>query len=232
MDKQPLKIYNMERCKCPKQIAWVERKRQFDSSIWQEVEFLRSVHFFTCYSKKGFTQIYRALYGEGHQHDGWKPLDRNICLQCRIQGRGPGDLGLPLFLNQAEKIFFGRPAPLLIWGSGWPLTPPPPPRSQGLDPALVYYRVLARKREFIPRGTQKHKSNAFPFTRTVQTVQIANSPSPKNIYVTFFTLGRHVNALSHERFIEILAKNPFEVKIFLKYKFLAALKHRFMKVKT
>lgn len=98
-----------------------------------------------------------------------------------------------------------------------------------MDPALVYYRVLPRKREFIPRGTQKHKSNAFPFTRTVQ---IANSPSPKNIYVTFLTLGRHVNALSHERFIEIQAKNPFEVKIFLKYKFLAALKHRFMKVKT
>ena len=83
-----------------------------------------------------------------------------------------------------------------------------------------------------PRGTQKHKSNAFPFTRTVQTVQIANSPSPKNIYVTFFTLGRHVNALSHERFIEIQVKNAFEVKIFLKYKFLAALKHGFMKVKT
>ena len=203
----------MERCKCPKQIAWVERKRQFDSSIWQEVEFLSSVYFFICYSKKCFTQIYRALYEEGHQHDGWKPLDRNICLQCRIQGRGPGDLG-----------------PLLIWGSGWP--PTPPPRSQGLYPALVYYRVLPRKREFIPRGTQKHKSNAFPFTRTVQTVLIASSPSLKNIYVTFFTLGRHVNALSHERFIEILAKNPFEVKIFLKYKFLAALKHGFMKVKT
>ena len=83
-----------------------------------------------------------------------------------------------------------------------------------------------------PNTKRNTKTYAFPFTRTVQTVQIANSPSPKNIYVTFFTLGRHVNALSHERFIEILAKNPFEVKIFLKYKFLAALKHRFMKVKT
>ena len=62
MDKQPLKIYNMERCKCPKQIAWVERKRQFDSSIWQEVEFLRSVHFLICYAKKCFTKIYRELY--------------------------------------------------------------------------------------------------------------------------------------------------------------------------
>ena len=132
---------------------------------------------------------------------------------------------------RGPKKFFWETGPLpylRVW-----MTPnPPPPRSQGLDPALVYYRVLPRKREFIRRGTQKHKSNAFPFTRTVQTVQIANSPSPKNIYVTFFTLGRHVNALSHERFIEILAKNPFEVKIFLKYKFLAALKHRFMKVKT
>ena len=122
----------MERCKCPKQIAWVERKRQFDSSICQEVEFLRSVHFFICYSKKCFTQIYRALYEEGHQHDGWKPLDRNICLQCRIQGRGPGDLGLPLFLDQsearrAEKIFFGRPAPLpYLWV--WMTPNPPPPR--------------------------------------------------------------------------------------------------------
>ena len=104
-------------------------------------------------------------------------------------------------------------------------------RSQGVDPALVYYRVLPRKREFIPRGTQKHESNAFPFTRTVQTVQIENSPSPKNIYVTFLTLGRHVNALLLEGF-QIQAKNPFEVKIFLKYKFLAALKHGFMKVKT
>ena len=63
------------------------------------------------------------------------------------------------------------------------MTPPPPPPFQGLDPALVYYRVLPRKREFIPRGTQKHKSNAFPFTRTVQTVQIANSASPRYIYV-------------------------------------------------
>ena len=179
----------MERCKCPKQIAWVERKRQVDSSIWQEVEFLRSVHFFICYSKKCFTQIYRALYGEWHQHDGWKLLDRNICLQWRIQGRGPGDLGLPLFLDQAEarsaeKIFLGDRPPSLSEGLDDP--PPPPPPFQGLDPALVYYRVLPRKREFIPRGTQKHKSNAFPFTRTVQTVQIANSPSPKNIYVTFF----------------------------------------------
>ena len=153
-------------------------------------------------------------------------------------GKWPGGPGPPLIFGpswgpKCRKNFFGRPAPLLIWGSGWPQPPPtPPPPFQGLDPALVYYRVLPRKREFIPRGTQKHKSNAFPFTRTVQTIQIANSPSPKNIYVTFLTLGRHVNALSHERFIEIQAKNPFEVKIFLKYKFLAALKHRFMKVKT
>ena len=125
----------MERCKCPKQIAWVERKRQFDSSIWQEVEFLRSVHFFICYAKKCFTKIYRALYEEGHQHDGWKPLDRNICLQWRIQGSGPGDLGLPLFLDQAEarraeKIFLGdRPPPYLrVWMT--PNPPPPPiPRS-------------------------------------------------------------------------------------------------------
>ena len=132
---------------------------------------------------------------------------------------------------EVPKKFFwetGPPPYLRVWMT----LPPPPPPFQGLDPALVYYRVLPRKREFIPRGTQKHKSNAFPFTRTVQTVQIANSPSPKNIYVTFFTLGRHVNALSHERFVEIQAKNPFEVRIFLKYKFLAVLKHGFMKVKT
>ena len=174
MDKQPLKIYNMERCKCPKQIAWVERKRQFDSSIWQEVEFLRSVHFFICYAKKCFTQIYRALYGEWHQHDGWKPLDRNICLQWRIQRRGPGDLGLPLFSSwgpKGRKNLGDRPPSL---SEGLDLRV----RSQGLDPALVCYRVLPRKREFIARGTQKHKSNAFPFRRTVQ---IANSPSPKNI---------------------------------------------------
>ena len=141
-----------------------------------------------------------------------------------------GTWASPYFWTKLKKYFWetGPPPYLRVW-----MTPtPPPPRSQGLDPALVYYRVLPRKREFIPRGTQKHKSNAFTFTRTVQTVQIANSPSPKYIYVTFFTLGRHVNALSHERFIEILAKNPFEVKIFLKYKFLAALKHGFMKVKT
>ena len=132
---------------------------------------------------------------------------------------------------EGPKKFFWETAPLPYLGV-WMTPPPPPPPFQGLHPALVYYRVLPRKREFIPRGTQKHKSNAFPFTRTVQTVQIANSPSPKNIYVTFLTLGRHVNALSHERFIEIQARNPFEVKIFLKYKFLAALKHGAMKVKT
>ena len=147
---------------------------------------------------------------------------------------GPGGPGPPLIFKLRPEVpknfFLGDRPPPLIWGSGWP--PPPPPRSQGLDPALVYYRILPRKREFIPRGTQKHESNAFPFTRTVQTVLIASSPSPKNIYVTFLTLGRHVNALSHERFIEIQAKNPFEVKIFFKYKLLAALKHRFMKVKT
>ena len=149
------------------------------------MEFLRSVHLFICYSKKCFTQIYRALYGEGHQHDGWKPLDRNICFQWRVQGRGRGHLGLPLFLDQAEarraeKIFLGDRPPSLSEGLDDPQHPPPPP-SQGLDPALVCYRVLPRKGEFIPRGTQKHKSNAFSFTRTVQTVQIANSPSPKNI---------------------------------------------------
>ena len=78
-----------------------------------------------------------------------------------------------------KKVFWETAPPpyLRVW-----MTPnPPPPSSQGLDPALVCYRVLPRKGEFIPRGTQKHKSNAFPFTRTVQTVQIANSPSPKNI---------------------------------------------------
>ena len=149
------------------------------------------------------------------------------------RGGARGTWASPYFQAEARRAekFFWETAPLpylRVW-----MTPNPlPPRSLGLDPALVYYRVLPRKGEFIPRGTQKHKSNAFPFTRTVQTVQIANSPSPKNIYVTFLTLGRHVNALSHERFIEIQAKNPFEVKIFLKYKFLAALNHRFMKVKT
>ena len=141
-----------------------------------------------------------------------------------------GTWASPYFWTKLKKFFLGDRPPSLSEGLDDPQPRPPPPRSQGLDPALVYYRVLPRKSEFIPRGTQKHESNAFPFTRTVQTIQIANSPSPKNIYVTFFTLGRHVNALSHERFIEIQAKNPFEVKIL--YKFLAALKHRFMKVKT
>lgn len=45
-----------------------------------------------------------------------------------------------------------------------------------LTETSVCYRVLPRKRELIPRGTHKHKSNAFPFTRTVQ---IAKSPSPE-----------------------------------------------------
>lgn len=48
-----------------------------------------------------------------------------------------------------------------------------------LTETSVCYRVLPRKRELIPRGTHKHKSNAFPFTRTVQTVQIAKSPFPE-----------------------------------------------------
>ena len=144
----------MERCKCPKQIAWVERKRQFDSSIWQKVEFLRSVHFFICYAKKCFTQIYRALYGEGHQHDGWKPLDRNICLQCRIQGRGPGDLGLPLFSSwgpKGRKNFFGRPAPFLIWGSGWP--PPPDPKVW-----IRHWFVTESCHESVNSSLEEHKN--------------------------------------------------------------------------
>ena len=131
-----------------------------------------------------------------------------------------------------KKFFLGDRPPSLSVGLVDPQPPPPPPDPKVWIRHQFITEFLPRKREFIPRGTQKHKSNAFPFTRTVQTVQIANSPSPKNIYVTFLTLGRHVNALSHERFIEIQAKNPFEVKIFLKYKFLAALKHGFMKVKT
>ena len=95
------------------------------------MEFLRSVHFFICYSKKCFTQIYRALYGEGHQHDGWKPLDRIICLQWRVQGRGRGHLGLPLFLDQAEarraeKSFLGDRPPSLSEGLDDPQPPPPP----------------------------------------------------------------------------------------------------------
>ena len=123
----------MERCKCPKQIAWVERKRQVDSSIWQEVEFLRSVHFFICYAKKCFTQIYRALYEEGHQHDGWKPLDRNICLQWRIQGRGPGDLAPPppyfwtKLRPEGSKKFFWETAPLPYLRVWMTPNPPPPP---------------------------------------------------------------------------------------------------------
>ena len=91
-------------------------------------------------------------------------LTETFCLQCRIQGSGPGDLGLPLFLNQAEarraeKIFLGDRPPSLSEGLDDP--PPPPPPFQGLDPALVYYRVLPRKREFIPRGTQNIKVMLF-----------------------------------------------------------------------
>ena len=60
-------------------------------------------------------------------------------IQWRIQGRGPGGPGLPLFLDQtetrrAEKIFLGdRPPPL---SNG--LDDLDPPLSQGLDPALLF----------------------------------------------------------------------------------------------
>ena len=58
--------------------------------------------------------------------------------QWRIQGRGPGGPGLPLFLDQtetrrAEKKFFSRPPPspyLRVWMTGLP------PLSKGLDPPL------------------------------------------------------------------------------------------------
>ena len=64
-------------------------------------------------------------------------------LQWRIQGRNPGGPAPPLFLDQtearrAEELFFGDLLPPhLIYGSRWP--PPPPPLSQGLDPALYWY---------------------------------------------------------------------------------------------
>ena len=62
-------------------------------------------------------------------------------IQWRIQGRGPGGPGHPLFLDQtetrrAEKFFFGdRLPPPLSKGLD---DPDSPPLSQGLDPALLF----------------------------------------------------------------------------------------------
>ena len=55
-------------------------------------------------------------------------------------GKGPGAPPPPLFLDQtearsAEKIFWGDRAPLPL--SKGLDRPPPPPVSQGLDPALL-----------------------------------------------------------------------------------------------
>ena len=105
-------------------------------------------------------------------------LTETFVYSVGFRGGARGTWASPYFqaeARRAEKTFLGDRPPSLSEGLD---DPPPPPRSQGLDPALVCYRVLPRKREFIARGTQKHKSNAFPFRRTVQ---IANSPSPKNI---------------------------------------------------
>ena len=61
-------------------------------------------------------------------------------LQLRIQGRGPGDPGSPLFLDQ-KSFFWDQPtAPHLIsgsWSSG-------PPLSEGLDPPLACSIVFQR----------------------------------------------------------------------------------------
>ena len=79
-----------------------------------------------------------------HAIDKWYPfhipsLELCISLQWRIQGRGPGGPGPPLFFDQnearrTEKNFFGDRAPL-ISGCGWPV---PPPLSEGLDPPLLW----------------------------------------------------------------------------------------------
>ena len=59
-------------------------------------------------------------------------------IQWRMQGRGPGGPGPPLFLDQTENIFFGDRATILSKGlNDRPL--PPPPSSQGLDPAELPY---------------------------------------------------------------------------------------------
>ena len=57
---------------------------------------------------------------------------------------GTRPLWAPLLLDQtevrrAQKSFFGDRPPPLIWGSGWPL-PPPPPLSQSPVPALRYIK--------------------------------------------------------------------------------------------
>ena len=84
-----------------------------------------------------------------HTHEKWKTnpmqnLGKGVCLfwwtecrdqlQWRIQVRGPAP---PLFLDQTEarrKLFPDHPPPL---SKGLDDHPPPPPLSQGLDPALT-----------------------------------------------------------------------------------------------
>ena len=71
-------------------------------------------------------------------------LLRKKTVQSRIQGRGPGGPGLPLFLDQNEaprtekKLFWGRPPTpyLRVWMTP---PPPPPPLSGGLNPPLRYW---------------------------------------------------------------------------------------------
>ena len=73
------------------------------------------------------------------------------------RGGARGAQAPPLFLDQteartAEKLFFGRPAPLLYLRV-WMTAPPPPPLSQGLDPALI--RELKQRRRRRQRERQK-----------------------------------------------------------------------------
>ena len=76
-------------------------------------------------------------------------------IQWRMQGRGPGGPGLPLFLDQtetrrAEKNFFGeRPPPhyLRVWMT-W--NPPPPLISRSGSGTVIYHQNCYNTSPMLP----------------------------------------------------------------------------------
>ena len=65
-----------------------------------------------------------------------------ILCQWRIQGRGPGVQGHPLFFAKNEAHRSWRLGPPLISGSGWLGPPPPSPLSEGLDSPLIFHNKV------------------------------------------------------------------------------------------
>ena len=107
---------------------------------------------------------------------------------------GPGGSATPLFLDQTEtrrteKKFFWTPAPLLYLRVWMTKPHPPPPLSQGLDPALIRELKQRRRR----RQRERQKSNRL-------NKQNNNFARASYFFVHFFTVTvrlRRGNAYFH-----------------------------------